>query len=66
MYDLEVRCGISRAVAEIIIQDLIGDIPGYIPRGAEMYSVAAQIQLWRIWRPWLEKNLGFKNRKWYE
>jgi len=66
MYNIYIRCGISRAVSETIIQDLIGNVPEHIPRGAEMYSVMAQVQYWRIWKSWLEEKLGFKKLEWYE
>ena len=66
MHDIYVRCGISRAVVETIIQNLIGNVPERIPRGAEMWGVVAQIQYWMIWKSWLEEKLGFKKLEWYE
>ena len=62
MYDIWIRCGISREVAETILSQMI-DFP-YGDRFT--WERWGELIKWKLWMPWLEEKLGFKNLEWYE
>jgi len=61
MYDIWIRYGISRAVAETILSDMI-----IFPFGRFTWKSYGELIEWKLLRYWLEEKLGFKDLEWYE